>query len=262
MNRDQLEAVSRQNAKTIYLGNNTALCKILGDRHIYVDTMDFSVASWLMLEGFWESWITAEMIRLLRPGMRCIDVGANLGYFSILMAREVGRSGHVIAVEPNPRLTNLLRMSARLNGAGSYLQIVEKAASSTDDKAVQLRVPANELGGASLVLPHQAVSDEIHEVSTVTLDRLVAGERVDFVKIDAEGSEEAIWDGMTGVLEDNPGVIVTLEFNPSLLPKPERFLKKLRSSGFRIQSLEPHGVIQIHGDEPLHRELSMLLLTR
>jgi predicted O-methyltransferase YrrM len=58
----------------------------------------------LVLDGFWEAWVTLALARYIRPGFYSVAVGANYGYYSMLMAAACGREGYVLASEPNPVL--------------------------------------------------------------------------------------------------------------------------------------------------------------
>ena len=92
--RYEMEAIIRSLAGGSYLGNATAVCRILGRYKLLVDTDDLGVGIHLMTEGFWEFWLTELILKTVEPGMCVIDVGANLGYFSVLTAdwsdRRVG----------------------------------------------------------------------------------------------------------------------------------------------------------------------------
>jgi len=64
-------------------------------------------------DGFWESWVTVAVARHLQAGMCCVDVGANYGYYTLLMASFVGPEGRIIACEPIPSLANAYRYYIR-----------------------------------------------------------------------------------------------------------------------------------------------------
>ncbi len=217
LERGAIEAQVSAQAKSIYLGDHTALCRILGRQLIYVDTRDYAHASHLMWEGFWEMWVTQAMARCLEPGMVVADVGANFGYYSLLMADAVGPSGTVVALEPNSQIARLLRMSSSVNGFIDRLTVDARAASSATGERLRLFIPDGHPMNASLLPTDVDVSalpeaGEVAEVETVTLDDALP-ERVDFVKIDAEGAEREIWHGMAKTLSANEGIQIFLEFN-------------------------------------------------
>ena len=108
INRTKFEFNVRSMSQSVYLGNSTVLCRILTKYMCYVDSLDVSLTPHLCLNGYWESWITQAMIRVLRKGFYCLDIGANCGYYSLIMADIVSESGRIMAVEANPRLSSLL----------------------------------------------------------------------------------------------------------------------------------------------------------
>jgi FkbM family methyltransferase len=239
LERGAIEAEVRAQAQTIYLGDHTAMCRILGKHLIYVDTRDYALAPHLMWDGFWEIWITQAMARCLEPGMVVADVGANLGYYSLLMAEAVGPTGSVFAIEPNSHVARLLRMSASVNGFRDRIIVDTRAASSTAGDRLRFFIPDGHPMNASLlpagadgtVLPEAGV---VTEVETVALDDALP-ERVDFVKIDAEGAERQIWHGLSRTLQANNGIRVFLEFNCHRYgSESDEFLDEIEALGFRL----------------------------
>jgi hypothetical protein len=96
------EATIRSLCHSAYLGDNTALCRVLGRYKMYVDSQDFGLSPHLMLDGYWEMWVTEALVSLVRPGMVVADIGANLGYYALLLADLVGDAGMVHAFELTP----------------------------------------------------------------------------------------------------------------------------------------------------------------
>ena len=76
--RYALEDRCRALTNSVYLGDHTTLCRVLGYYKMYLDTNDTGFASHLMLDGFWEMWLTIFFARRIQPGMTVIDVGANM----------------------------------------------------------------------------------------------------------------------------------------------------------------------------------------
>ena len=130
--RGELEQRARAACQSSYLGDHTSLCRVLGKHLCYVDTRDRHLAPHLIMNGFWEPWITVAIAQRMRPGMVCVDVGANLGYFTMLLADLVGPSGAVIAFEPNPRLRELCTSSISANGFRDRTCVSGFAASDRD----------------------------------------------------------------------------------------------------------------------------------
>ena len=107
---------------------------------MYVDALETGIAPHLCLDGYWESWITVALARTLRRDWHCLDIGANHGYYTLVMADAVGPKGRVAPIEPTPRLADLLRQTLDVNGF-PHVDVVQKAASDTDEKTLQLVIP-------------------------------------------------------------------------------------------------------------------------
>jgi len=178
-----------------------------------VDTLDSRLSPHLILDGYWESWITIAIARAVEEGMHCVDVGANLGYYTVLLADAVGPTGRVLAIEPNPRPASLMRKTLILNGLDRIAEVKECALGDDRASKARLVIPRMHPSGASL-LHEPEVGDEVIDVSLSTLDELTEDwPRVDFVKIDAEGAEEGIWRGASDVIARNPELRIALEIN-------------------------------------------------
>jgi FkbM family methyltransferase len=222
-----LEALCRARTQSAYVGENEALCRILGRYKLYLDTRDSGLCAHLMLDGFWEMGLTMHMARTVRAGMTAIDVGANFGYYTILLGALVGDTGHVFAVEPAPATAALMRRSVELNGFQKFTTVVEAAAGASESAERLLHVPPREPKNAQLVASADVVDSAggtVHRVAELRLDALLADRRrVDYVKIDAEGAEEAVVAGTLATLRrDRPALV--LEFNAARARDPDRLL--------------------------------------
>jgi FkbM family methyltransferase len=235
-----LENRCRALTNPVYLGGDTALCRVLGFYKIYLDTNDTGFASHVLLDGFWEMWLTIFFARQVKPGMTVVDVGANFGYYTLLFGSLVGGEGHVYAVEPNPCVVAKLRRSISLNGLAGRTAIIEAAAGNSDDETT-LFVPHGEPKNGTVISRPRNVSDgsgTLHNVPRIRLDRLAATvPRIDLVKIDAEGAEQDIIAGMAGILRrDKP--LLLLEFNPARYGDPAAFLDELGSIYGRVRYID------------------------
>ncbi len=192
--RDDAERITRAHVQCAYLGDRVALTRMLSSVKFFVDTSDLGFGSHVLLDGYWEMWLTLFCLRNVTPGMVAVDVGANFGYYTLLFANNVGATGHVIAVEPNSRAAALLRRSVELNGFSSRTLVEETACAEQNGLRFRLVVPADEPKNAHIVeLSAQADGADRDLVVSRTLESLCAGlDRLDFIKIDAEGAEERI----------------------------------------------------------------------
>src|SRR5207248_2653279 len=127
-----LEALCRARVQPAYIGDHQALCRILGRYKLFVDTRDQGLCAHLLLDGFWEMSLTMFIARHIRGGMVAVDVGANFGYFTTLLAGLVGQSGRVYAIEPAPETAAMLHRSLALNLFQFRTTVVEAAAGAAD----------------------------------------------------------------------------------------------------------------------------------
>jgi FkbM family methyltransferase len=151
--------------------------------------LDDLVGRALYFFGDLDPKVTWVIRRLLEPGDVALDIGANLGFLSLLMAKIVGAHGAVHAFEPNPVLCRMLEQTfARNQGANVKLHPVALGASTAE---MELHVPKANFGAASLVRQKSGLA-QAHAVRVLSLDDLVAQEsiaRPGFVKLDVEGFE-------------------------------------------------------------------------
>jgi FkbM family methyltransferase len=228
----------RSACQTAYLGDGVLLCRILGRLLLYADANDIGIVPHLSLSGYWESGITLATIRVVQPGWHCLDVGANHGYFALLMAEIVGPSGRVFALEPNPRLVDLLGRSLEANGFEKRAAVIPKAASDRDGNTLNLVIPKGQTGHASVATTPGA-TDEVVAVDTITIDTLTADwPQVDFVKVDAEGAEEDIWNGMQQTIQKNKNIVIVLEFGAGRYANPRGFLESIEREGFILRYVD------------------------
>lgn len=245
--RSRVEMAIRRRVQTAYLGDGLVLARILGRHKIFLRASDRGFACHVMLDGFWEMWLTQYLARTLKPGMTVVDVGANYGYYTLLMGDAVGDGGHVIAVEPNPEAAALLAETLLLNGFTTRTSLVPQALGAAPGSAL-LFAPDGEPKNALLVGQADLPGGRTQEVPVTTLDALaLGGPRVDLVKIDAEGAEQAIVAGMQGVIaRDRPRLV--LEYNAARYADPQGFLDQLLALYGGARELSGHGVL-----EPLDR---------
>lgn len=240
--RMTLEAAIRRRVQTAYLGDGVVLARVLGRHKMFLRSADRGFACNVMLDGYWEIWLTQFLAQRLKPGMTAIDVGANFGYYTLLMGEAVGAAGRVLAVEPNPEAAALLQQTVNLAGHWPQTRLVSQALSASAGRA-WLYSPDGEPKNASLVVQPDLPGGKTVEVATVTLDELALGyPKVDLVKIDAEGGEQGIVAGMQQLIaRDRP--LIVLEFNAVRYAEPAAFLDGLLAHYGAAVELQPAGDI-------------------
>lgn len=186
--------------------------------------------------GVWEPNLSGWMSERLRPGDVFIDVGANVGYFSLLGSRCVGEAGYVVAIEASPANFSTLRANLDRNRARN-VRAVNVAASDHRATVKLFGGPSSHTGLAS-VLAEQGAGVE-GEVESAPLGELVTRsewERTRLVKIDVEGAEGLVVAGLAGLLEDAPADLeLVVEVHPG---NGERVVPALEAAGFHPYRIE------------------------
>jgi len=179
-----------------------------------------------------------------------VDIGANIGYLTMLLASLVGTSGRVVAVEPNPENIKLLEASRRVNGFDQVLVIQTAAGRQTG----LLVLNVSYSNGTTTELPSDL--DAIfasRPVPCFALDAILPRDRrFDVIKIDTEGAELNALIGLSETIDRDRPVIVS-EFSPGMLQGisvcsgPE-YLRFLIARGYRIGVIEKNGSETSFGD--------------
>jgi FkbM family methyltransferase len=159
--------------------------------------------------GEYEPSTSALACKVVRPGMTVVDVGANVGYFTLLFASLVGPHGKVYAFEPIPRVRQALRRNVEMNRAQQVV-IRPEALGNDSGESVMWEGPSDHVGISSRrPIPKNRVARE-WTVSTARLDELLSSEgRVDLIKIDVEGFEFDVLKGSREILrKQHPSLIV------------------------------------------------------
>ena len=231
--RARNEDVIRALTTNAYLGNGNALCRVLGRYKMFVDTNDVGLSAHLMIDGYWEMWLTEAMVDTIKPGMLAVDVGANLGYFSILMAELVGEAGQVHAFEPNETVVRKLRRSSSANGFRRriHAHAVALADAEVDHHFV---VQDDDPKNAFIIRAAPGTPQAPDMLKTRRMDSFEDLLLADVVKIDADTAEQAIWRGMRGIFDQKRPMTVFLEFNAVRYHDPKGFLDEILAEGFTL----------------------------
>lgn len=242
-------------------GDDTVLCRVLGRFKMFADARDRVLSPFLIIDGAWETYVTEALVARLRPGMTVFDAGANLGYFTLLMAALVGPSGQVHAAEPNPRLATLLRQSVTLNSFDDLVTSHQSPLGAIPGTEVILQVPDGRPMNGHVVPGSGPTAMPVR-----TVDEIIGDGPLDAIKIDVEGAEWDVWQGMEKVLARGRPMMVFLEFNKHRLADPDALLDSIARHGFSLAWIHPkHGILPIDRTTILARETVedwMLLLSR
>ena len=211
----------------------------LGGYQILVQKLDTDFATAILDTGRYEEHVREAIREHAREGQVCLDVGANVGVLTFLLARLVGPGGRVIAVEPNPDNLQLLYRGIVLNSL-SNVEVLPFAASD-------VRTIVTLAGGTSNshLIGARAPVDRGHFVQTAILDEVLASlDRLDLVKMDIEGHEPAALRGLSSLIRRHRPALV-VEFNPRCLAAraqdPSAFLRQLFEWYQRVEAISAFG---------------------
>jgi FkbM family methyltransferase len=200
---------------------------------LWMQASDEVMRPYLMRRGRWEESTATLLNKILRRGARFLDIGANVGYFSVLTHR-LGRDIQIDAVEPHPVIFSLLQANLWANGARAR---VHNTALGDFRRLLPMSSPPMNPGDSRVgtVTPDHRY-DLI--VPVIAADELFARRTFDVVKIDVQGFEPEVVLGMERIVQDSPAIVLITEFFPASLVErgldPAEVLERYRQLGFRI----------------------------
>lgn len=259
----------------VYVGNDRVLLRTAAGYKLFADARDVSITPHLVLDGVYEHHTENVLRSLLRPGMRVLEIGANIGLFSVLMAHRVGPNGYVRSFECDPMLAQITRDNFEVNGLDAIGRVDERAVTDTTT-TMRFFSTRRHRGGGTLVegleqLPGMNDERTEIEVRTTTIDAILDEEPrgFDFVKIDAEGAETAIFRGGRRLFADRSRALrVMTEFSPAFIVRagddPARYLDELYALGFTAQRVDERKrrLLAVSRDALVARPFSDIVLTR
>jgi FkbM family methyltransferase len=174
--------------------------RVIRTRHGFVMRCDPGdwVGQHILATGTWEDMTTAVIQTCVSPGATVVDVGANIGFYTLLLSQLVTNSGRVLAFEPMPVGLERLRTNLRLNAVRN-VDVREQAVAATNGTARFFLGPPEHTSISSL---HRIEDAEAINVDCTTLDAALGGyPRVDFLKVDVEGAEADVLNGAIETLK-------------------------------------------------------------
>ncbi|MBW4092543.1 MAG: FkbM family methyltransferase [Proteobacteria bacterium] len=258
--------------QAVYVGDNTALTRTIYGHKMLVDSRDLSLTPHLLLDGDWEPWIARVVRQHVRPGTVAIDVGANCGFYSLLLAEGVGPAGRLFAFEGNPRMATLTRKNLEINGFFARSTVMPVLVGRERGRS-NFQLFEEHMGSSTMQdrsASATAFGDRVHtiEVDTIPLDEALADvPAIHFLKIDAEGAEDMIIGGAQAVIGRSPELTMVIEFAPLAgfpgYDAARAYLARFREMGFRIRRISEAGEIETASDDALlQADWSELFLDR
>jgi FkbM family methyltransferase len=218
------------------------LKKILKPKFIEIDgcnlLLDETDRHGFTIYGNSEERNMSYLKKIVMPGQIVVDVGANIGIYSVVLAKWVGKQGHVFAFEPAPDNIKLLRKTIKLNQFDN-ITITQKAISNKPGIASFYLVD----GISSHSLMDYGKSIDKIDVEVETLDNFFQDyeKPIDFIKIDAEGYDFKVILGMQNIISKTQNLSLFVEFDPKRLIKigdsPQDLLRFMLNNRFSVKDL-------------------------
>jgi FkbM family methyltransferase len=225
-----------------------------------VDVRDPAISKPILALGAYEDALAQVLLSAVREDTHFVDVGANIGFFTLAVARRAVR-GRVWSVEPDDQNVRLLRASVALNGFDRTVAVHHLAASDADGEVffstlgyeanIGARFTAKE--EATLARRSLAGARKPSRIRARAIDTLLRGERVDLVKVDVEGHEPAVFAGMQEVLQRQRPLVFS-EFAPGTIrdisgTDPAEMLRALLNCGYGVAVVEERGAVTPLGND-------------
>lgn len=260
----------------VYLGDHRVLLWTKNRYKMFVDSRDVSIAPHLILEGVYEEHTDAALKSLIKPGMRILEIGANVGLFTLLMCHRTGSSGSVLAYECDPVLAQLVRDNIEVNGFSRIGTVVEEAVSDSIE-TLTFHATTRHRGGGTLVEGLQQIPEltqaerQSITVQATTIDAIMREhpQGFDFVKIDVEGAESAVVRAGHSLFADRTRPLtLMMEFAPPFIRRagsePQAMLDQFAAWGFAFNRIDDRKrkIAPVAASELLACEFADIVLVR
>lgn len=200
------------------------------------------IQRYIYLFGVWEAHLTAWIQERLRPGDTFVDVGANVGYYTLLAASRVGQQGHIVAIEASPSIVGLLSNNLQRNEIGARVRSVNVAASD-EAGTVSVYHGPKDMIGLTTTVPHEDFEIEA-TIRAMSLRDILTHEKMTsarLIKIDVEGLEGPVVRGLLpGLPSCREDLELVAEVNGQPTPEGEMasdIVAQLRGYGFNVYAI-------------------------
>lgn len=190
---------------------------------------------YLALYGKHEEFESECVKKVISKGNVVLDIGANQGYFSLFFAKLIGENGKVISFEPDAENCTIIKKNIGLNGY-TNINLHQKAVC---DKTAKIKMYVGDYRTGNRIYESEK-NRAAFDIEGISLDDFLKNSEnnIDFIKIDVEGAEFSVIEGMKKFLEEKKDLVLMSEFFPSLIKKfgkePIQYLELLEQKKFKI----------------------------
>lgn len=217
-----------------------------GKFDMYLDTQDKGISKQLISRG-WKEAISSTAYQNQLQSLATetddriiiLDVGANLGYYALLAGHELGDQATIYAFEPSPSNAQILRKNVELNDFEDIISIQECAVGDSDGNISFRLSNKSNLGHVVNDPPENdesIITVELVSIDNFLLENEIPPEDVDVVRMDTQGAEAMILEGMTSVIDSESKLLFYIETHPHLVDDKthKNVISALKSAGFKI----------------------------
>ena len=236
------------------IGGKLALRGKLPTMPILVNKYDTGVSKQIRAVGSWEGRLGFLLLNVVKPNDTVVEVGANYGYYSLLMGRAAGDNGKVLTFEANPHVAKYLDMSISLNNLENIVKNQQIAIGTQNSGNVYIVYDKNIMGNAFIVddlndIPKNDGKDwRYEEVKLTNLTNAIPEvKNIDVLRMDAEGSEILVINGARDLINSSPNLKIVMEWSNEIMGKygdTNDLIDYLVSQNFRFWDISPNGLIE------------------
>jgi FkbM family methyltransferase len=214
-----------------FFSNNGEIIKTVQGSKMVLDLKDIGISRELALYGVHEKNSTAELKRLIKPGMKIVEAGANVGYYTLIESRMVGDSGYIYAFEPSPYNIAKLKRNIEINNIKNAEMIPKAVGANNGVEKFYISSKSN----LSSFIDRKDVNKILYEdkggkvidVDVVRLDDFLKDKKVDYIRMDVEGFEKEILEGLRETLKNDPPKYMFIEIHCDLLHERNSFGREI-----------------------------------
>lgn len=213
-----LRAKPRHRGDWYYLGGGVGLALTHFGRKIFLPGDDAGMTPEIIVSGRWEPHVEAVLRARLKPGMQVAELGASLGFHTLVMAEAIGPRGHIHSFEPYPKVLPLLRRTLASNDLSGRVTLHEVAIL---DQPGEVRFAADPIQTGSAHLAIAVAAPNYSEGFTTPAQRLddalAAVPALNLLRMDVEGTEGLALRGATALIARSPALGIVMEWSPIML---------------------------------------------